>query len=278
MSVVQVGAELAARLDREVAQHGGRAVIHAGHYVLSSAGSQLIEQIEARGGMGEFSAFTRFSWRLGCRLVALAKERGQALQLMVLVNDWQFVQSPTEARRDSERTAAKMRDQYFAARRSLPDYHLRMLHEHGLTEADVLKATGDQWLFSESALRIALGRSVSKLFSEGRAESCGLTKHFQPSGDPVISICADIGTEMDLIFCGSTNCAGEVIELLRELNERGIGLLVNLYPRPCLAQVSTGTMLAGQLYGLRGMRIVNVAIPLGIDGESEGNVMEDLVF
>jgi hypothetical protein len=279
VSITTLASNLEPWLDQEIAAAGAtRVAVHAGHYILTYLATYLAEQIEARGALDEFAAFTRYSWQLGCRLVASASRRGQTSKLLVLVNDWQFVKPPAGLRRAAEREAAALRSQYFSHTRTLPEYHLRILREAGLTGDDVLKGTEEQWLFSESELRTALVRSVARLFEEEKATERGLTKHYQPSGDPIVSVCADLGAEMDLIFCGSTNCAGEIIELLRVLRERNVGLLVNLYPRPCFGQVSTGTMLAGQIYGLEGMRIVNVAIPLGVDGASGGNIVEKSSF
>ncbi|HTQ80594.1 MAG TPA: hypothetical protein VMM92_11395, partial [Thermoanaerobaculia bacterium] len=276
---VEVGPALTAKLDQEIAAAGpARIVVHAGHYVLDGSSLALTEEIEEMAAMGDFAAFTRYSWRLGCELVAAALGRGQTAQLMVLVNDWQFVRDTAGTRRDSERFAAQLRQQYYERRSSLPEHHLQVLTELGLKAADILKATEDRWLFSESDLRTALGRSVAALFAAGKAEERGLTRHFQPSGDPVITVCSSMGAEMNLLFCGSTNCAGEVIELLRELSERDLGLFINLYPRPCLAPVSTGTILAGQLYGLHGLRVVNVALPLGIDGDPLHSIVDPITY
>jgi hypothetical protein len=72
----------------------------------------------------------------------------------------------------------------------------------------------------------------------------------------------DLGGRYCLLFCGSTGCAGEVVELLRELQTRGVTRFINLFPFPCREPVVAGTALARQLFQIDKMRIINIALPL----------------
>jgi hypothetical protein len=64
-----------------------------------------------------------------------------------------------------------------------------------------------------------------------------------------------------LVHSGRTNCAGGYLELLASLEERGVKRLIALVPMRCLAPIAVATALAGDLFSLRGLSVLNVAVP-----------------
>lgn len=241
-------------------------LLHAGHFALDGAGEiaqdRLSAEVNRTRGTSDFVMFARRTWELGCRVAKAATRWGKVVQLAVLVNDWQFLQPAGRRRRALEKMKAKMRADYYRAVPTLPEFHQATLREHGLSPDIVVRDQGDRWMFSENALRERFVRSIRRVFREGRAEELGLEQSFTSSGDPVIRVHSVMDTEVCLIYCGSTNCAGEIAELLRRIYERDVRHFINLYPAACDRPVEAGTKVAQTLHPLRGLTIDNFALSL----------------
>jgi hypothetical protein len=127
-------------------------------------------------------------------------------------------------------------------------------------------------------LRNDLAKTIMDIFKTGRTNEKMLTKSFTDKGEPIISISDDFYCKTDLLFCGSTNCAGKVVQLLGELFQRNVQMFINLYPDQCLGPVSSGTMSAKKIFGLHGMAIINVAIPVAsLEAISNAEAIVDFV-
>ena len=237
------------------------AVIHAGHYSLADEGDGAADGLDDDSPSMPFSSFARLTWRVACRLVADARSTGVDVKLLVLVNDWQFLHVRDGDRRASESRAATLRRTYYRDTARLPRYHATTLEEFALDPNVVMPSRDERWLFSETELRSDLAATVRGIFARGEAEKHSLSREFNSDGEPIITVQTVDACDYTLLYCGSTNCAGEIVELLRILRQRGVDLFVNLLPRQCFAPVETGTLLAHRIYGLAGMKIMNVSIP-----------------
>jgi hypothetical protein len=252
---------------RRSQRHGqGNTVVHAGHYMLhvgrdGNASDYLGEDSKPRPGVEAFDFFTKATWRMACN--AIHESGGNSdLKLMVLVNDWQYLVWRDASKRESERKAAALRAAYYSSFSGLPYYHQSELGSHGLGADSVLHASASRTVFSESGLRQELTGTIKKLLKNPvDAERLGLRRSFDEHGEPFIQVETPDCTGITLLQCGNTNCAGEVVELLHQLQQRGIRNFINLYPAQCEVPVRAGTDLAAQLFGLADMVITNIAIP-----------------
>ncbi len=256
---------LDALLVSELASAASQSVtIHAGHYALfsdrQSGVSDYLHDLDTEGAELGIVDLCRATWEAACRSVATALPQTKA-QLMVLVNDWQFVSRNQELRRENEQAASRMREQYYLATPTLSDYHLNEMDRHGLPTDLILRCREDQWLFSESALRNELNPLIHEVLEdEQRAVTCGIRKHYTENGEPIIDVCDDESGKVRLLYCGNTNCAGEVVSLLGNLFARGVRRFLNIYPAQCREPVSAGTRLAYRLFRLDGFVVTNVAV------------------
>lgn len=248
---------------RLAAEVEGPTVVVAGHFVLDRRGDELEDHLDDEDVLPEpldsFREMARVSWKAACAAVARAQRDGRSASLAVLVNDWQFV-TPAHAsdRRSKEREAQRARDTYYERVRTLPAFHIRTLHETGLDFDSVWKNDEQQWMYSEQDLRKRLAKTVRERL---RDNPDNLSVELSPNGEPVVKVVSPALGEYTLLYCGNTNCAGEVAQLYGELRERSVGRAILLYPISCLGPVLTGTQLGQELFGLKGMRVSNVAMP-----------------
>ena len=250
-------------------------VIHAGHFALvqrdSAVSDCLNETRFPEVGMG-FATFAKLTWQAACRVAANDSDPRQ-LRLMVLVNDWQYVAAKGASRKQVESVAARGRDQYYRQVSRLPDFHLASLAEFGLNESIVLRHDDDQWLWSELALRNDLNLLLQGILCDPvKTRESGLSKHFNIDGEPVVEACDDETGTIRLLYCGNTNCAGEVVSLLHRLYFRGVRNFVNLFPSQCNHPVGVGTRIAYKLFGLQDMHVTNVAVQDGAVIEAENSI------
>ena len=248
-------------------------LIHGGHFILDNRGSDAVHNLPGDRQTSpiaeDFARFAGDTWMLAVSLKKRLEERSQASRLMVLVNDWQFLRGEGNSRREVERDIARRRDAYYQRFQRLPPFHDKVLDHSGMGDIDIFKSSSKRWLFSETALRSLLAKSIQRLFEENLAEERGLAKSFTPAGDPIVSagsVNSELERDFCLLYCGSTNCAGEVVELLRIVWEAGFRSFLNLYPMQCLGPVGVGTRLAQTIYKIRDLHVFNVAAPFGAGG------------
>src|SRR5690242_16426058 len=110
-------------------------LLHAGHFSLDggagdAADDHLSGDVSGRPGVKGFVRFARWTWELACRVARRATDRGKRVELAVLVNDWQFLRSSRESRREGERHAAILRDAYYSKIPTIPSFHREMLERH----------------------------------------------------------------------------------------------------------------------------------------------------
>jgi hypothetical protein len=239
-------------------------VIHAGHYALvqnhDGMAADCLDKVRFPGVDLGFAEFSRCTWESACRAMAAKHVKANA-KLMVLVNDWQFLTSGAGSRRVSERSAAQRREEYYRGTSTLPPFHLQQLKRHNLSDDVILRNSEKRWLFSESSLRNELSSVIREIVAdEKRASEVGIRKFFTENGEPVIDACDEEHGKFCLLYCGNTNCAGEVVSLLAALHQRGVRRFLNIYPSQCREPVGAGTRLAGRLFNLEDLRIINIAV------------------
>ncbi len=228
--------QLAAQLKQTIDQATGPIAIQAGHFaVLHDATShELIpavyqdianptqrEAVQGNPYMGDFPLNT---WELGAELVVYARAQGKQAGLLIVCNDWQWVEE-----RNSEMTSADSNPfrAKFYARMQLPPSYLAVLKKYNLDTTDIIpfkNAIGDvvhPLFFSETKLR--------KRFSKQFAEGCKL----------------------------SNACAQEYVPLLMQLQHDGIETMISCVPKTCLMPIKAGARIAKQDFGVK-INMVNV--------------------
>jgi hypothetical protein len=249
---------LSAWLTKEARSEHGDVAVLAGHFALFSAGGMAVDLLDGatapEGPAAEMLAFSRFTWRAACE--AVASLAGAAPRLVVLADDIQFIRPVIGNKGVEEKLAAALAANYLEQTGTLPSFHLRVLAESGLDGKAVLAASADRWLFSERELRIAAVRHVRRELAEGRAADLEASEDGQ-----TVTVTLPDHAGYCLVHSGRTTCAGGYLELLAALHARGIRKLIALVPMRCLGPIGVGTLLAGRLFPLPGLEVVNVAIP-----------------
>lgn len=179
------------------------------------------DAVQANPYMGNFPINT---WELGAELVAYARAQGKQAGLVVLCNDWQWVQEIDSdvASGDNNPYRAK-----FYARAQLPATYLEILKKNNLDTSAILpfkNATGDivhPTFFGETKLR----KRYAKQF---------------------LGVC-ELGNA----------CAQEYVPLLAQLQRDGIETMISCVPKTCLMPAKAGSRAAKQNFGVD-MKIVNV--------------------
>lgn len=243
-------------LAREIGEGGDHVAILAGHFAIFSAGAAASDLLQVNAppiaGAREMLDFTRVTWRAAC-------EAGHTRhQLVLLVDDVQFIRPQLNDRSLSERLAAELAAGYLAAVPQLPAYHAGELARHRLGNGRILRARDDRWLFSERELRIDSVHHLRHALDDTGSGSARLTSSADGS---TVSVALPEGGDYCLVHSGRTSCVGGYIELLARLHARGIRKLIAMVPMRCLGQIALGSSLARDLFGLPNFEIVNVAIP-----------------
>lgn len=243
---------------------GTSTVINAGYFDLSFRGGNARDpfcDLESGHSSSLHSAevATR-TWHGTCQ--ALKRYGGlQYVKLMAVVNDWQRLQPPANSHHEREVEAARLRSEYYQSVPTLPQPYLQMLAEYGISTENIFKQDSNCWMFSEHRLRKSFGTAASAMLRDdpGTAEACGLRCEIsgQQKG---LFFSGEDGVDYCLLHSGNTNCAGEMVQLLHELNQRGAQRFINVYPAQCRNPVGVGTAVARSMYDIGGLSVTNVAV------------------
>jgi hypothetical protein len=251
--------DLAGWIREQIHEDDRSTVILAGHYSIFSAGGHAVDFLGADdnppAAAAEMIAFTRYTWATACE--ALANNGATRAQLLVLLDDVAFVRPLAGDVSVRERLGAMLATSYLDRVTALPAYHTDALAASGLCPESVCKQREDRWVFSERELRIAHVKRLRGLLHSGEA---GDRLTASSDGSEITVHTADYGDHC-LVHSGRTNCAGGYMELLASLEERGVKRLLALVPMRCLAPIAVGTALAAELFSLRGLSVLNVAVP-----------------
>ena len=247
--------ELSRILREELNGFRGKSVVHAGHYFLEVVDGRAVDHLEepesTNQAFRDLINFSHQTWSTACRTITECDVSDRP-RLIILVNDWQYFIPKESNKRRRESLAAQLRRQYYSETAKASSFHLMTMTAHGLPSEQILPSSESHWLFSESGLRTRFASTVRSLVKDSAAaKQLGLSQHLDGNRQPIISAQSE-GQEYPLLYCGNTNCAGEVVELLGQLYAQGVKLFINIYPGQCLLSVEKGTEIARQIFGLGG--------------------------
>jgi hypothetical protein len=243
--------------DEITASTAGSVALMAGHYAIFTQGGDATDALDGDEPMAprDLLAFTRCTWEAACG--AVTSRRAHRPRLMLLVDDVLGVRPALTDRAAAERLGAELVARYFARTPTLPTYHARVARERGLGADDVLRRADTRWIFSERELRAAL---VAHVHRELRVAGDHSTVLCESADSSTITVSHPEHGAYCLVHSGHTNCAGGYVELLAEAYRHGVRTLVAMVPMRCVAPVSVGAAIARELYALRDLRVVNIAI------------------
>ena len=250
-------------------KHLSGTVVVAGHFALMWYEAQLGDHLEFDEDEpieDKFQQFADETWRAG---VAMAR-REMGIKLLVLVNDWQYLDNKAErSHPEREKRAKAALEHYYGINRKWP----KMYHEYceGRINPDQCVEAWSQsrWMFSERELRSRFVNRLRGLFREGSLQKYGVdavtgrdtrTYLFERECHGLSDYLSDERGRM-LARGNSTNCAGEVIELIRVLKGRGITRVVIMHPEICYQYVNAGALIAKCMFGENNMELINVSVP-----------------
>ena len=241
-------------------------VLQAGHFMLNyqvkgNSNGMMFVADDHNISLRDFSEVT---WDVGRELVG----SGNADRLLILVNDWQELE-PLRSNIKDHMLFQELKNEallsYYEDNPALP----HCLRTHPIPKEFVEKRNKDCWMFSESALRDEFYVNVVKdleprfdFIRKTREHGKNYVKFYQTSADM-----AEFHNQDDytLLCENTTDCAGEVVQLLKELKKRSVDCFVNFYPASCWRYVNIGCLIAKSILSRdREMKVVNVAIGEGL--------------
>lgn len=229
---------------------------------LSDSNEQGGHQSAIRAGIGVFPSL---SWELGVQIVAQLRQIGNAPALITFVNDWQYVPKTWPG---GAQAARKLFYEKYSF--PLPTYESTLL-KYGLDHSVLGDLGRHSGFVSEHWLRRRLARHLSNMKRKGLPGAERLYRATQPDGSPCMRFEPTQGADVCLVVYGSSDCAGEMTELLHLANADGFRTIVNLYPLQCENPVNEGARRGIDLFNLKEFRIINCG--LSCAGEAEPNIL-----
>ena len=271
---------LVQRITSWVYESQGLTAVHAGHFMLIPfvhtaeqkkcvpAILQELDEYEDNGNQAQWKAtverlianFPMTTWQMGVELVSLLGQANREAKLLTLVNDWYFLRGIS--------VATKQRRQFYECQNLVPSYE-KALYAVGLNEDDILQLGPHSKWVSEYWLR----RSAERRLKATNHPS--LRRRISSDGIKEL-VFDDLQSECRQLLCGGrADCAAEVSELLYLLNKKGYTALVNFIPRECEEPVNNGCEQAMQLYGIKNLRVLNIALPCLGGGVQDSKIIQD---
>jgi hypothetical protein len=227
-----------------------RVAIHAGHFYLACDATHpyplCAEELMLREGVPEgmlqrarqeIGVFPTATFELARELCRRLRGRGY---VFTLVNDWGHASLRRCAR------AGEVRRSFYEA----------------YPAPQTLKAFHRSFEEADSSIKyLLMGPRKSPLVSEVWLRRCFAKrmKRSSVSKDQEGSI-RFVGVECPVVTQGRVSCAGEVAELLLQLQGMGFTRLINFYPRVCKGFVKASSDVARELGLEEGMKAVQVAL------------------
>lgn len=209
--------------------------------------------------------FPGYTWELGAQLAQEFKSKFNAIQFLLLINDWQYV--------PEKGSASDYRQAFYEDFTHLPQGYADLLAEYGYSQQDMLASRKHPLAFPETWLKYRFQKSADKLVKEGKLEKRMVED--RPNQSEVTFV-DENGNYKTLISCGITGCAGEVTEMIAEVHKAGKRFMVVFAPGECYQPVRTGIEIALNLYQLEGMKIV-VADPGGSGEMTKEEIYDKMV-
>jgi hypothetical protein len=208
----------------------------------------------------EAGGFPLLTWQLGLEL--LDSLQAASRQIMVIVNDWQYLPKEIDRRR------------FYESFRHLPHSYDRALerYEGRLRLLEPLQSTGTQPFFGEMNLRNQYRKAVERLISDGNLPDEATLEH--GSEEIVCSLPDAVGRTWE-IYCSSKtgDCAGEIAQMLSlTAQQTGCDCFINIYPAVCREFIERGTELGNDLFRNGIPNVINIGFPTnGL--ESRGDLL-----
>lgn len=203
-------------LEKEISACKGLVIIQAGHFALvfSEDKKQLVpgiyqdvfnkeqkEAIKLHPYMGDFPLKT---WEIGVELLDFARKNKKEFGMVIIVNDWQWVQTTEKGKANTLRAD-------FYKNADLPESYKNVLAKYSFDSKVILPMKREDEIiqklfFSEKKLR--------NLFSRKLAKICELGEH---------------------------KCAQEYVPLLNQIIKQNAKLFISFVPRTCMIPINTGS-------------------------------------
>lgn len=257
------------KLVQDAAQGAKSVVMQAGHFLLyyDVVEDQLLPCISGeltsprhellRREAGEFPLLT---WQLGLEL--LDSLQAASRQLIVLVNDWQYLPKNVDRRR------------FYDTFRRLPEGYNNLLDrfEGRLQLLEPPQNTGTYPFYSEMNLRNQYKKTVDRLIADDKLPPVAILE--RRTDEVVCSLPDAVGRTREVYCSNKTgDCAAEVAQMLGiAVSQADCDCFINIYPAVCRDFVELGTELGNDLLRNGLPNVINIGFPTnGV--ESRGDLL-----
>lgn len=269
-------AKLTERIQTVIDATEGNLVVNAGHFLLvhdrltDDVIPAIVEEIsnatlkkEIFDVVGNFPSAT---FESGVKIAKHAIENRREVKMTLLVNDWQYIKSDPH-RENSQPN--RYRATFYSGFDSPPDVYQAYLKKYGIDGKDIWIGSGDDaFFFRETRLRDRFKRELKRLnVQDISLGTCSISE----SGNPKSFFFSNstITPGNHLIKNGKVSCAGEIVQMIRELVEsHKANTIINFLPIQCRFPVNLGAQISMDLYELKKLTILNI-FPNKIGGEIE---------
>lgn len=245
-------------LVQEVSRGAKSVVMQAGHFLLyyDVVEDQLLpcisdELTSPRHELlrREAGGFPLLTWQLGLEL--LDSLRTASRQVMVVVNDWQYLPKNIDRRR------------FYESFRHLPEGYSNALerYEDRLSLLEPPQGTGTQPFYGEMNLRNQYRKTVERLITDGNLPAEAILE--QVSEEIICSLPDAVGRTWE-VYCSSKtgDCAGEIAQMLNlAVQQTSCDCFINIYPAVCRDYVERGTELGNDLLQNGIPNVINIGFP-----------------
>jgi len=209
----------------------------------------------------EAGAFPTLSWALGLRLLdALG---APAKQVMIVVNDWQYLPK-----------VGVDRHRFYESFKRLPAGYTEELQNYAgrVTLLQPTRGTGTAPFFGEMNLRNQYRKRVERMLESGGLPAEAIVEHH---GDDVVCSLPDAVGRRHEVYCSNKtgDCAAEIAQMLLLARQAtACDCFINLHPAVCREFVERGTELGEELLGNGIGNVLNVGLPTS-DVRSEADLL-----
>ncbi|MBO9489839.1 hypothetical protein J7384_05645 [Endozoicomonas sp. G2_1] len=240
-------------------------VILCGHYLLRWKDKIYSDHLGEWPNEDHIQSFCSETFDIGCEQASATGH--QSVKLLLLANDWQNLNLDRRIKtKEKQILTHELLSNYYSSLESIPKFLLKKLSAFSLEPSCIEKYGEQNWIFSEYALRESFAQYINSIESSNDSiftytqNSQKITAINTNSYD--IEEYHSNPQSVPLLCENSANCAGEVIELLKEMENRGVNSMVIIYPLSCFNFVNLGTLVFKELFPSSSISITNIALPV----------------
>lgn len=240
---------------KEAAQGAQSVVMQAGHFLLyyDVVEDQLLPCISGELTSPrhhllrrEAGGFPLLTWKLGLEL--LDSLQAASRQVMVVVNDWQYLPKNVDRRR------------FYGSFKNLPECYSNELkqYESHLHLLEPPQGTGTKPFYGEMNLRNQYRKTVERLIADGNLPAEVI---MEQSSEAIVCTLPDAVGRTWEVYCSSKtgDCAGEIAQMLNlAAQQTCCDCFINIYPAVCRDFVERGTELGNYLLGNGIHKVINI--------------------